>query len=497
MPMPASQITCPKCAATLAIATPLPAGNAVKCTKCAAVFQVKAKQTTLAVPARPTVIASGQAKPTKLAGTAPTGPAVVCSKCSVKLRLPRPVPPGTAIRCPKCAGIIRVPPPAPPRPKTTTLAGSQSPPARPPRTTKKTVLAGGPPPAAKPPTVAHIICPACKVALKLKGAPPVGQPIRCPACKKQFSIRPKQPAAPGPAKPQQPAAGPLPGAAVRQGRMKDGKIIRQTDCPSCRAVLRTTSPLPVGKAIKCPKCARPFRLFGPKAQPGPQQAKPTQEATKVKAPAAAQPSTAVKARPQAALRGVPWRTLTAITVIGLLLGIWIGLRWYLPADIPEHEWETFTLKDDRCQISMPGSPESVPVMPGRGASETKKFSVGRMNDRGMFGPLLGRVEAGFSLAVSLNEPTATFEQLYAAERDSVVRRVNGTLLSEEPITLNGIPGREFQVKFANGMVIARFYRLQAQPNSRSYLVVAGGTHLRPGAGDAARFLDSFKIEPAK
>lgn len=40
-------------------------------------------------------------------------------------------------------------------------------------------------------------------------------------------------------------------------------------CPKCRAVIKSATPLPAGKAVKCPKCNASFAApGGPSKQPG-------------------------------------------------------------------------------------------------------------------------------------------------------------------------------------------------------------------------------------
>src|SRR5262245_32684963 len=53
-------------------------------------------------------------------------------------------------------------------------------------------------------------------------------------------------------------------------------------CPECRAVLKTATPVPAGKKVKCPKCSKIFTTPGEESAP----ASPIQERKKVAAPPA-------------------------------------------------------------------------------------------------------------------------------------------------------------------------------------------------------------------
>jgi hypothetical protein len=293
--MPVIKYTCPACTAVLRTAAPLPAGKLIRCPKCSKVFAPTGKD-------------SAQPKPTSILSQPPP-PRPKDSRPAISSASSRPKetqlnrPPGSKpketqlnqppAQKPKGTQLQR---PAEQKSKETKLAGGT-----PEKKSKETRLAAGPP-AKKPQEPqkpagnsndrakrtqlangkdgvgtpqSRITCPNCAVVLKWAGPPPVGKSIKCPKCTKAFVLGKDV------AKPQ---------AAVKpQAVTKPQALVHQIPCPHCRAKLKTSGPLPIGKTIRCPGCTKTFVVRPPS---------PPKHATQLVKPAA-QGSKQTKLAPKA------------------------------------------------------------------------------------------------------------------------------------------------------------------------------------------------------
>ena len=119
---------------------------------------------------------------------------------------------------------------------------------------------------------------------------------------------------------------------------------------------------------------------------------------------------------------------------------------------------------------------------------TSKYVVSRVEEKAFF--LVAFVTFGPDPV-----PPSALESVAKAERDHMLRTVNGKVGSETPITLGNLPGREFHISTVpQGTIIERFYLAKVNGKHRVYLVVAAGDTLTPNTGDAVRFFDSFKTD---
>jgi uncharacterized protein YbaR (Trm112 family) len=95
-----------------------------------------------------------------------------------------------------------------------------------------------------------VTCPQCKRQLKI-GDDAAGKRIKCTGCGTIFATRGGAPS------PTQGGNGP----------QADTSAVTQCACPSCGTTLKLAAPTPIGKRIKCPKCAAVFAVRG-KEVPG-------------------------------------------------------------------------------------------------------------------------------------------------------------------------------------------------------------------------------------
>jgi hypothetical protein len=88
---------------------------------------------------------------------------------------------------------------------------------------------------------------------------------------------------------------------------------------------------------------------------------------------------------------------------------------------------------------------------------------------------------------------ADVDEMLDGARDGAVDNVDGTLVGERKIRLQGYPGRELWIEATmagkQGLAQARIYMV----GSRLYQIIAGGLKDSFPAGDAERFLNSFLL----
>src|SRR5262249_38608956 len=153
-------------------------------------------------------------------------------------------------------------------------------------------------------------------------------------------------------------------------------------------------------------------------------------------------------------------------------------------------WQEFTLPGGDASVLVPGRPEPMPgpVADGGGV-QTKKYSLKLQGGRLNF--ILASVDAPEEALRVIS-----FDQFCAGERDQVVQAMRGRVANETPITLNGHPGKEFQVLPGDhsGMLIERIYMVRRPGSLRFYLVAVAGKDIKPESQEARKFFESFRIE---
>lgn len=154
----------------------------------------------------------------------------------------------------------------------------------------------------------------------------------------------------------------------------------------------------------------------------------------------------------------------------------------------QREWVRFTSDEWRCSALMPQQPTL--------SSQEAKAATGEK-----FTQYLARASDLDSLyALSYFDYTPSMAFSLDKGRDGMVSAVNGTLLSEEAISLGGYPGREIKVaaksKEIDLLIRARFYNV----GNRVYVLqhmVTKASDSAATAEKAAKFFDSFKVTAGK
>jgi hypothetical protein len=179
-----------------------------------------------------------------------------------------------------------------------------------------------------------------------------------------------------------------------------------------------------------------------------------------------------------------------LLVVVAIAAFWFG-RGFWSLDIPESEWLEFAPPGAGCRVLLPGQPRE--TRSESGALTSYKYSVEReITKRGYTGVPVGALMKAFTLEwTDRSTVQAAFDRVYASARDSIIRECGGTLISERDVKLGPNTGKEFVIEpNVEGIVIGRFFLI----DDRSYVLLAFGAQLTPGAGDAARFLESFQLK---
>jgi hypothetical protein len=290
-------------------------------------------------------------------------------------------------------------------------------------------------------------------------------------------------------------------------------------CPDCKRTLKVPDSA-VGKSIRCPTCKT---LLPPVSGPAidPEDSEPDTSSRRGAMTTAPLPRTAPTrplSRPpeeeaaeddleleEKPIRKRPSRKASSLRkkssagpIIGLvvggvallaLLGGGATLLWHFGRTrgkgIAQAEWQTFMPPNGDCSVLMPGAPQSQPVTTL--GFTVNKYLVTRTREKAFF------AVAFANLGPDPLQPNA-LELVANAERDHILRTLNGKVTSQVSITLGNLPGREVQITtIPRGTLIERVYLANLGGTHRVYLVVAAGDYMTPNQDDATRFFDSFKI----
>jgi hypothetical protein len=151
---------------------------------------------------------------------------------------------------------------------------------------------------------------------------------------------------------------------------------------------------------------------------------------------------------------------------------------------PVHaEWKEYTISTGAFAISMPTSPviESHAVDTGSGPIDTQI--------------VLAKTDPSVAYAMVYCEypQDALFciapEKYLNTASHRMVEKMNGDVISESHILLDGFPGREIKMTVSNGILHLKLYAV----GKRSYQIYAVALNDRTAHKEARRFLSSFRL----
>jgi hypothetical protein len=153
--------------------------------------------------------------------------------------------------------------------------------------------------------------------------------------------------------------------------------------------------------------------------------------------------------------------------------------------LADSQWQVLRPPQGGCSVLMPGSPRVLDIPAG-----TKYWAILK-DEHYEFALVCGKP------ALRLGDDDA--QKLLAIDRDRVLRTVDASRVTrEESISFNGFPGREVEIQGPRQMrCLIRVYLIDQGSTKRLYELLVGGFGLRPDSGVAARFFDSFHLDPEK
>ncbi len=137
------------------------------------------------------------------------------------------------------------------------------------------------------------------------------------------------------------------------------------------------------------------------------------------------------------------------------------------------QWQTFTSKDGRYSIQMPGTPTSQ-------SQQVKGLTMH-----------VDKVELGDSAyAVSYIDAAAGVKPDLDGAVKGSVNGAKGELIQSKEITIEGKPGREFSFKAADKVGSSRIFA----DGNRLYQILVVGSTTAIGSDNVQKFFTSFKLE---
>ncbi len=147
------------------------------------------------------------------------------------------------------------------------------------------------------------------------------------------------------------------------------------------------------------------------------------------------------------------------------------------------EWKEYAIHQGAFAISMP--------MPPLIEKHTVKTETGPIDTQ----IVLAKIGSSVAYAVVYCEYPQDALFCKAPEKylnnagDQMAREMNGTMISESPIRLDGFPGREIRMTLPNGILHLKLYAV----GRRSYQVYAVSLDNNGSHFDAQKFLASFRL----
>lgn len=151
------------------------------------------------------------------------------------------------------------------------------------------------------------------------------------------------------------------------------------------------------------------------------------------------------------------------------------------------EWVKYTSAEGRYSVLMPQQPSLKSQEATAATGETFTQYMAQTSDADSY-YMLSYFDYTTNMAFSLDKG-----------RDGMVTAVNGTLLSEQAITLGGQPGRDIKVSATNSgialIIRARIYNIGTRVYVLQHMFTKA-TDTTANAAKTTKFFDSFKLTPA-
>lgn len=153
----------------------------------------------------------------------------------------------------------------------------------------------------------------------------------------------------------------------------------------------------------------------------------------------------------------------------------------------------YTYQNQEIRIDFPKEPkitsQSVPTAVGDIEMKIASFDGSKEGDINLAYVLISSIYPDSVVNSSKKEKLPGF---FRSSIDGAVKNVNGKLISEKEIVLDGFPGRELKVDYGNGLAIIsmRIYLVQ----NRAYFIQTISETGKEGNENALRFQHSFRLK---
>jgi LSD1 subclass zinc finger protein len=268
-------------------------------------------------------------------------------------------------------------------------------------------------------------------------------------------------------------------------------------CPSCRTELDVPADW-LGDSIRCSDCQAEFVARAP-ARARPSARPRDDEDDRPRRRAVYDDDDDEDDRPRRRRRrpqkgGGAGKVLLILGGVGLLILLVCGggIGWFVvsigkPMTFAESDWRDHPVPDGAASVQVPVAMKPDPIpSPGFGVTVHKDMWEAS-----------GLKDAAFAFGV-VDCPAGnpiTLEEVYRDERDEVVDIVDGRIVSERNLTVQGCPAKEFEFASGNAHGVYRIVFLQERTRKRFFLIMAGGRNMT--AADRSKFIESFRIKTRK
>lgn len=294
--------------------------------------------------------------------------------------------------------------------------------------------------------------------------------------------------------------------------------VHTVTCTECGAVLKSSSPLPAGKRVRCSQCHHPFTIPGEPAtavarprppaaaaeeaetsrlrrsRPEPEEEEAIQDAEPVEEEQDEEEEVVERPRRKSGKRKKKSRSggylgvglIVGGVVLGLVMlgGISVAV-WRFATDTSN--WKEYAPDDVGLRLSLPSDPEPM------AAPANLAAGVQAVKYRSKSGP----TEFVFA-AIDVPEVVIkqlSFDEMCRVEKDTVAQSMQGQVKNETAVTLGNYPGKEFQFEVAGkkGMMIERVFMAKDPPGARLFIVAVAGPWVKPGASQVDKFFNSVQV----
>jgi len=181
--------------------------------------------------------------------------------------------------------------------------------------------------------------------------------------------------------------------------------------------------------------------------------------------------------------------LPILIILGILVmccgggGYWVYSEANEPVKFEDSAWKDYSISDGSCSAKFPAPPVNEPLYGTPGVTGNKQiYNATGLKDAAM---LLGYIDYS-------NPYAGLFERACQLERDEIKSAINGRVVRETPIRVQGFEAKEYEFESQGVTIIYRLIHMPGQFKTRIIMLMAGGRNL--SVADRTKFIESFKVK---